>query len=202
MQTHRRGLASLAGKLRNETHCVKAGCGRAGGGTRTRTGLRPEACETSASADSATPAPNGCGPWQDPKASTQRPASATEPHGQPSGIDRRRNNRIVADGGETTQAMTKTERWLNLLAFLLGRCYPVTREEILSGVRQKRKPRIVRPPAFTVQRNWLRRLRASGGAGGGIRTRKGLPRGASPGLTKGETPTPRVRWVTAGCVSP
>jgi predicted DNA-binding transcriptional regulator YafY len=30
--------------------------------------------------------------------------------------------------------MTKTERWLNLLAFLLERRYPVTREEILSQV--------------------------------------------------------------------
>ncbi|HEU5260184.1 MAG TPA: WYL domain-containing protein [Gemmatimonadales bacterium] len=30
--------------------------------------------------------------------------------------------------------MTKTERWLNLLAFLLDRRYPVTREEILSQV--------------------------------------------------------------------
>jgi predicted DNA-binding transcriptional regulator YafY len=31
-------------------------------------------------------------------------------------------------------AMTKTERWLNLLAFLLDRRYPVPREEILSQV--------------------------------------------------------------------
>jgi len=30
--------------------------------------------------------------------------------------------------------MTKTERWLNLLAFLLDRHYPVPREEILSQV--------------------------------------------------------------------
>ena len=30
--------------------------------------------------------------------------------------------------------MTKTERWLNLLAFLLDRHYPVSREEILSQV--------------------------------------------------------------------
>ena len=30
--------------------------------------------------------------------------------------------------------MTKTERWLNLLAFLLDRRYAVTREEILSQV--------------------------------------------------------------------
>src|SRR5438067_200780 len=30
--------------------------------------------------------------------------------------------------------MTKTERWLNLLAFLLDHHYPVTREEILSQV--------------------------------------------------------------------
>src|SRR3989442_4053036 len=30
--------------------------------------------------------------------------------------------------------MTKTERWLNLLAFLLGRHYPAPREEILSQV--------------------------------------------------------------------
>jgi predicted DNA-binding transcriptional regulator YafY len=30
--------------------------------------------------------------------------------------------------------VTKTERWLNLLAFLLDRTYPVTREEILSQV--------------------------------------------------------------------
>jgi hypothetical protein len=30
--------------------------------------------------------------------------------------------------------MTKTERWLNLLAFLLDRHYPASREEILSQV--------------------------------------------------------------------
>jgi hypothetical protein len=30
--------------------------------------------------------------------------------------------------------VTKTERWLNLLAFLLDRHYPVPREEILSQV--------------------------------------------------------------------
>src|SRR5207247_5315671 len=33
-----------------------------------------------------------------------------------------------------TRAMTKTERWLNLIAFLLNHHYPVTREELLSQV--------------------------------------------------------------------
>jgi len=30
--------------------------------------------------------------------------------------------------------VTKTERWLNLIAFLLNRHYPVAREELLSQV--------------------------------------------------------------------
>jgi proteasome accessory factor B len=34
----------------------------------------------------------------------------------------------------STRRVSKTERWLNLLAFLLGRHSPVTREEILSKV--------------------------------------------------------------------
>src|SRR5881396_777404 len=41
---------------------------------------------------------------------------------------------IGQSGGSGDEVVTKTERWLNLLAFLLDRHYPVPREEILSQV--------------------------------------------------------------------
>src|SRR5256714_14560572 len=41
---------------------------------------------------------------------------------------------IGPSGGSRDEVVTKTERWLNLLAFLLDRTYPVPREEILSQV--------------------------------------------------------------------
>src|SRR6266576_5715982 len=55
---------------------------------------------------------------------TYDPSSLTDPGRKPGDHRTQRGHRPV----------TKTERWLNLLAFLLDRRYPVPREEILSQV--------------------------------------------------------------------
>ena len=68
--------------LRLRISLRKSGATGAGGGTRTRKGLRPETCEVSAFASFATPAPLRLRTVASSTPMTQDLTRATEPHGQ------------------------------------------------------------------------------------------------------------------------